>query len=39
MSKQEFIQWICDKLTALLQFEVQNDVAEYVQYLLFYIKN
>ncbi|XP_026812665.1 activating signal cointegrator 1 [Rhopalosiphum maidis] len=30
MSKQEFIQWICDKLTALLQFEVQNDMAEYI---------
>lgn len=30
MSKQEFTQWICDKLTALLQFEVQNDMAEYI---------
>ncbi|XP_025206570.1 activating signal cointegrator 1 [Melanaphis sacchari] len=30
MSKQELIQWICDKLTALLQFEVQNDMAEYI---------
>jgi len=30
MSKQELIQWICDKLTTLLQFEVQNDMAEYV---------
>lgn len=30
MSKQEFTQWICDKLTALLQFEVQSDMAEYI---------
>ncbi|KAL5238423.1 hypothetical protein ACI65C_005833 [Semiaphis heraclei] len=30
MSKQEFIQWICDQLTTLLQFEVQNDMAEYI---------
>ncbi|KAL4121593.1 hypothetical protein QTP88_014078 [Uroleucon formosanum] len=30
MLKQEFTQWICDKLTALLQFEVQNDMAEYI---------
>lgn len=30
MTKQEFAQWICDKLTAILQFEIQNDMAEYV---------
>lgn len=30
MTKQEFIQWICEKLTAILQFEVHNDMAEYV---------
>lgn len=30
MNKQEFAQWICDKLTAILQFEIQNDMAEYV---------
>lgn len=29
MTKQEFIQWICEKLSAILQFEVQNDMAEY----------
>ncbi|XP_025414221.1 activating signal cointegrator 1 isoform X2 [Sipha flava] len=30
MTKQEFTQWICEKLSAILQFEVQNDMAEYI---------
>ncbi|XP_050540556.1 activating signal cointegrator 1 isoform X3 [Daktulosphaira vitifoliae] len=30
MSKEEFKQWICNKLSALLQFEVQNEMAEYI---------
>lgn len=30
MTKQEFAQWIREKLTAILQFEVQHDMAEYV---------
>lgn len=33
MTKQEFTHWICEKLTAILQFEVQNDMAEYVKHL------
>lgn len=36
MTKQEFIKWICEKLTAILQFEVQNDMAEYVQIVIQY---
>lgn len=36
MTKQEFIKWICEKLTAILQFEVQNDMAEYVKLLKVY---
>ncbi|VVC34702.1 Zinc finger, C2HC5-type,Zinc finger, RING/FYVE/PHD-type,ASCH domain,PUA-like domain [Cinara cedri] len=30
MNKQEVIQWICDKLTIILQFEVQKNMAEYI---------
>jgi len=30
MTKQEFTHWICEKLSAILQFEVQTDMAEYI---------
>jgi len=30
MTKQEFTDWIREKLSAILQFEVQNDMAEYI---------
>lgn len=38
MTKQEFTQWICEKLSAILQFEVQNDMAEYVSIFVVKIK-